>query len=228
MPDQPRDLTAFQRRWHDYYSEKRIVHQWMQVHLLRDLPVRRVLEIGPYLGLVTAMLASAGYRAVTLDVAAGARAGLASHADASVQGDVRDLDSDALAARGFDAVLCCETLEHLPYAQVPAVLARLAAIGAPYLVLSVPYMGPQLSLSLYLNRHLVRARTALKKLAPFKRFPAPAEDGAWEPHKWEVGYRDYPLAGFRALVEAHFRILRTEFTGGCRSVFFLCENRHKR
>ena len=38
-------------RWHAYYSEKRIVHQWQQVALLEDLAVSRVLEIGPYLGL---------------------------------------------------------------------------------------------------------------------------------------------------------------------------------
>jgi SAM-dependent methyltransferase len=228
MPDQPRDLADFQRRWHDYYSDKRILHQWMQVHLLRDLPVRRVLEIGPYLGLVTAMLVSAGYETVTLDVDPEARAGRRAQADAALTGDVRDLDAEALGARGFDAVLCCETLEHLPYADVPGVLARLAAIGAPYLVLSVPYMGSQFSLTLYLNRHRFRKRTALKKFMGFKRFPAPADEGAWEPHKWEIGYRDYPLAGFRALVEDEFRILRTEFTSDCRSVFFLCENRHKR
>lgn len=228
MPDQPRDLADFQRRWHDYYSDKRIVHQWMQVHLLRELPVRRVLEIGPYLGLVTAMLVSAGYEAVTLDVDAAAHAGGRQQADAALVGDVRDLDAEALAARAVDAVLCCETLEHLPYADVAGVLARLAAVGAPYLVLSVPYMGSQFSLTLYLNRYRARARTALRNFMGFKRFPAPADARAWEPHKWEIGYRDYPLAGFRTLVEDRFRILRTEFTGDCRSVFFLCENRHRR
>src|SRR5262249_61907318 len=59
---------SFTQRWHSYYTEKRIVHQWFQVHLLSALTVKRVLEVGPYLGLVTAMLASAGYEVTTLDV----------------------------------------------------------------------------------------------------------------------------------------------------------------
>lgn len=41
------DGESFRREWHAYYTEKRITHQWLQVHLLRDLPVRRVVEIGP-------------------------------------------------------------------------------------------------------------------------------------------------------------------------------------
>ena len=225
MPEIPADLAAFQRRWHDYYGEKRIVHQWTQVHLLRDLPVRRVLEIGPYLGLVTAMLECAGYETTTLDIDDSARAGLSSQASARLHGDVRALDREALAGRSFDAILCCETLEHIAYDEVPDVVAGLAAIGAPYLVLSVPYMASQLAFSLYANRHVVRTHTSLRKFMGFKRFPRPAEPGSWEPHKWEIGYRDTPLAGFRALVERHYRVLRTEFTGGCRSVFLVCENR---
>ena len=42
--------------WTQYYSRKRIVHQWTQVHLLSTVPCRRVLEIGPAMGLVTALL----------------------------------------------------------------------------------------------------------------------------------------------------------------------------
>ena len=52
--------SEFCKAWHGHYSEKRIAHQWLQVALLQELPIRRVLEIGPYLGLVTAMMAGAG------------------------------------------------------------------------------------------------------------------------------------------------------------------------
>ncbi len=83
----------------------------------------------------------------------------------------------------------------------------------------------ELAFTLYANRHVVSEHTSLKKFMGLKRFPPPADPGSWEPHKWEIGYRDYPLAGFRELVERHYRVLRTEFTGGCRSVFLVCKNR---
>jgi len=225
MPDPSNDLAAYQRQWHDYYSEKRIVHQWMQVHLLDALPVTRVLEIGPYLGLVTAMLENAGYRTTTFDVEEAPRAGLASQASAVLQGDVRVLGPDTASGKDFDAILCCETLEHIPYGQVGDVLDRMAGTGIRYLVLSVPYMGSQLTFQLYINGQIARKYTSLKKFMGFKSFSKPDDQVSWEPHKWEIGYRDYPLSAFRDVVEQHFRVLRTEFTAGCRSVFLVCENR---
>ena len=226
MPEHPNKSGHFNQKWHDYYTEKRIVHQWMQVHLLKDLPVRRILEIGPYLGLVTAMLRNAGYQTTILDLA---DAPIFPSPDVPrIAGDIRDLDGGALATGEFDAILCCETLEHLPYGDVDGVLARLAATGVPYLVLSVPYMGSQLTVRLYANRYGAHKYTSLKKFMGFKRFRPPPADAGWEAHKWEVGYRDMPLGKFRALVERHYRISRTEFTAECRSVFFLCRNRAPR
>ena len=225
MPGPSDELAAYQRRWHDYYSEKRIVHQWMQVHLLDGLPVTRVLEIGPYFGIVTAMLENAGYRTTTLDVEETQRAGLASQASGVLRGDVRTLGPDMVSGNDYDVILCCETLEHIPYDQVAGVLDRLAATGIRYLVLSVPYMGSQLTFQLYVNREVARKYTSLKKFMGFKKFSEPDDETSWEPHKWEIGYRDYPLSAFRDLVEGGYRILRTEFTSGCRSVFLVCENR---
>lgn len=224
MPETSNDLAAYQRRWHDYYSEKRVVHQWMQVHLLDDLPVRRVLEIGPYLGLVTAMLENAGYRTTTFDIEAPQRAGLACQASGVLHGDVRAFGRDVASGDDFDAILCCETLEHIPYDQVGGVLDRMASTRIRYLILSVPYMGSQLTFQLYLNGLVARKYTSLKKFMGFKRFSQPADQESWEPHKWEIGYRDFPLSAFKALVAERYQILRTEFTAGCRSVFLVCEN----
>ncbi len=225
MPNDADDLAAYQRRWHDYYSEKRIVHQWMQVHLLDDLPVRRVLEIGPYYGLVTAMLENAGYHTTTLDVETAERAGLPSQATAALTGDVRSIGPDVASGDDFDVMLCCETLEHIPYGQVGGVLDRMASTRIRYLILSVPYMGSQLTFQLYINGAVARKYTSLKKFMGFKSFSDPEDMESWEPHKWEIGYRNYPLPDFQALVAERYRILRTEFTAGCRSVFLVCENR---
>ncbi len=211
--------SRFQNAWHGYYSEKRITHQWLQVALLQDLPIRTVLEIGPYLGLVTAMAASAGYGVTTLDIEAQSQ-GIGS--ERHIQADIRELDPETI--RGFDAILCCETLEHIHWDRLDSVLQRLAAAGAPWLIISVPYEGFQFAFELYFNRQRWRRRSHFRKLRFLRRF-AIASETEWEAHKWEIGYRGHILKAFTRKIEAAgFHIERREFTSGCRSVFLVCRN----
>jgi hypothetical protein len=197
--------------WRAYYTAKRIGQQWLQVELLGRLPAQRVLEIGPHLGLVTAMLDNAGLAVTTLDV--GPRR-FARPEVPHIEADLLTLDPRSIA--GFDAILCAETLEHLPWDRVPEVLATLRASGTPYLVVSVPYEGFQLELSLYLNRWTLRQRFQLKKLRGLRRF-RPGGAGA---HQWELGYRGHGLRAWEAALRAGgWRILRREFSYPCRSAF---------
>ncbi len=205
-------------RWHAYYTEKRMVHQWLQVHLLAKLPVTRVLEVGPYLGLVTAMLASAGYQVTTLDIGASPPpVGASAH----IAAELRTLDPTRI--RGFDAILCCETLEHLAWREVGGVLTAFALSGCPYLVLSVPYEGAQFGLSLYCNRHTFRHRLFTRTFRFLQRFkPAGATIDA---HKWEVGYRTHSLAALKNEVGTNgWQVMDQYFTADCRSVFLVCRN----
>ncbi len=220
MTEPSSDDLRFRNAWHGYYSEKRIAHQWLQVALLQGLPVQSVLEIGPYLGLVTAMAASAGYDVTTLDIEAQSQ-GIGS--ERHIQADIRDVDPAEIS--GFDAILCCETLEHIHWDKLDSVLQRLGAAGAPWLVLSVPYEGFQFAFELYFNRWRWRRRSHFRKLRFLRRFPV-ASDTKWEAHKWEIGYRGRSLKAFtRKLEAAGFDIERREFTSGCRSVFFVCRNK---
>ena len=207
--------------WHAYYTQKRVVHQWYQVRLLRDLTVRRVLEVGPFKGLVTAMLANAGYEAAVLDVDESQRAAFSGFE--FITGDVRTFDYGSVAGR-FDAIICCETLEHIPFEEVDGVLGRMAAAQARYLIVSVPYMGTQLTFDLYVNRYTFSHYLSFKKLKGLRRFPKPPDDGSWQPHKWEVGYKDYPLKRVKSLLARHFAVRDVSFTAHTRSVFFVCEN----
>lgn len=210
---------SFTERWHGYYTEKRIVHQWLQVHLLGKLPVKRVLEVGPYLGLVSAMLASAGYTVTTLDIGPDApRLGPAAH----IQADLTALDPARI--RGHDVILCCETLEHLPWDAVGGVLAAFAESGTPYLVMSVPYEGAQIGWSFYFNGYTLRHRLFTRWLRFLQRFKIkpPADI---DTHKWEVGYKGYGLAVLKAKVAASgWKPVDQRFTEGCRSVFLVCRN----
>ena len=187
--------------------------------LLQDIPIQRVPEIGPYLGLVTAMMASAGYAVTTLDIAAQSHGiGSKSH----IQTDICNLDPEEI--RGFDAILCCETLEHIQWHTIDPVLQRIVAAGIPWLILSLPFEGFQFAFELYFNLQRWRRRSHFRKFRFLRRFTIQSET-EWEAHKWEIGYRGHSLKAFEHKIEAAgFQITQREFTSGCRSVFFICRN----
>jgi hypothetical protein len=197
--------------WLDYYSRKRILHQWTQVHLLRTIDCEKILEVGPALGLVTSMLVNIGYEVHTLDVAPRAfdYPNVPHH-----QKDICELRAAEIA--GYDAILCCETLEHIEWEKVGSVLSMFRHCGAKYLIVSVPYMAFQIFLELYANSSTFRQYFSMKKLRWRKDFTAEPAGG----HQWEVGYKGYPLPRWESrLKDSGWSIMRREFTEHCRSVF---------
>jgi hypothetical protein len=191
------------------------VHQWTQVHLLAGLDCEKVLEIGPALGLVTSLLVNIGYEVHTLD--RGSRA--FDYPDVPhLRKDICDLRSDEIA--GYDAILCCETLEHVEWERVGSILSAFRDSGAKFLIVSVPYMAFQLFVELYFNRISAKQYFSMKKLL-WRRDFIPEPPGG---HQWEVGYRGYPLHNWESrLRESGWSIVRREFTEHCRSVFHLLE-----
>lgn len=214
---QQADAAANRAEWHRYYGPKRAGQQHMQLELVGRAQAARVLEIGPYLGYVTALLANAGYAVTTLDL--GPRQ-FADPPGPHIETDLLALDPARLA--GHDTILCCETLEHLPFDRLPGVLSGFAASGARTLVLSVPYVGAQAFLQLYLNRWGGWRLSHVRLLSRLRRFvPDPDPLG----HKWECGWRDTPLATWEAVIRgAGWRIVERHFTAPTRSVFHRCEN----
>jgi hypothetical protein len=199
--------------WNAYYSRKRIVQQWMQLHLLGTIDSQRVLEVGPALGLVTSLLVNLGYDVHTLDRLPRAFA----YPDVPhLERDICDVRSEEIV--GYDAILCCETLEHIDWQCVGPVLSTFRASGARYLIVSVPYMAFQLSLDLYLNRTTFRQYFSMKKLLWRKRFAVEPPGG----HQWEVGYRNYSLRVWEDRLDScGWSIVTRDFTEHCRSVFHL-------
>ena len=211
--------SAFETRraeWHRYYSEKRIPHQAVQLDLLSRLPVREVLEIGPYMGFITALLDNAGYGVETLDLfpADFTRPAVPHHCL-----NLLEMTADQLPQR--DVILCCETLEHLPWERVGGVLETFAASGARFLITSVPFMGWQMHLQLYLNLHLLKQKVFIKWGSGLTRFTPDADPLG---HKWEVGYKGYALRAWENLLTSHgWRIRERTFSSPCRSVFHVLE-----
>jgi len=187
----------------------------MQLHLLGTIDCQKVLEVGPALGLVTSLLINIGYEVHTLDRVPRAFA----YPDVPhLQRDICELRSDEIA--GCDAILCCETLEHIDWPQVGPVLSTFRASGAKYLIVSVPYMAFQVSLDLYFNRTTFRQYFSMKKLLWRKHFAVEPLGG----HQWEVGYRNHSLRVWEDRLDScGWSIVTREFTEHCRSVFHLLE-----
>ncbi len=210
------DEDARLAEWHRYYSEKRIGQQWKQIDLLSGLNAHRVLEVGPYLGFVTALLDNAGYDVTTLDLFSSP---FHRPQRPHIEADLTDLDPETIA--GFDAILCCETLEHLPWGDAAGVLRSFHESGARNLILSVPYEGFQFGWSIYLNPFTWCHAFSLKKLRSGKGFKV--HEDPWG-HKWEIGYKSFPLKRWESLInEAGWMIRKRAFTHPCRSVFHQCE-----
>jgi hypothetical protein len=208
------DLSS-KHAWNTYYSRKRIIQQWMQLHLLDAVDCQRILEVGPGFGLVTALLVNIGYDVHTVDRVP---RGFAYPDVPHLERDICGLRGDEIA--GYDAILCCETLEHVDWERVGSVLSTFRASGAKYLIVSVPYMAFQVSFDLYLNRATFRHYFSMKKLLWRKNFAVEPPGG----HQWEVGYKKYPLRVWEKRLESSgWSILRRDFTEHCRSVFHLLE-----
>jgi hypothetical protein len=197
--------------WNAYYSRKRIVQQWMQVYLLGTIDCHKVLEVGPALGLVTSMLANVGYEVHTLDRMPRAFV----YPDVPhCEKDICDLQAEDIA--GYDAILCCETLEHIEWQRVGSILATFRRSGAKYLIVSVPYMAFQVFLEVYVNQKIFRQYFSMKKLLWRKKFTPDPAGG----HQWEIGYRGFPLQVWEnRLKDGGWSIVAREFTEHCRSVF---------
>lgn len=203
------------KKWLGYYSRKRIIHQWTQIALLTKVPVEKVLEVGPAMGGVTAMLQNAGYDVTTLDRQ---ELDFESPKVPNLHVDLMDISAEGMS--GHDAIICCETLEHVKWMSTDIILKKFNDSGAKYLILSVPYMGFQTTFEFYFNPHRFYQYFSMKKFNSLKTFKYKAIDE----HEWEVGYKGYSLAAWEAkFALAGYKIIEREFTAQCRSVFHLLE-----
>jgi hypothetical protein len=203
--------------WNAYYSRKRIIQQWTQIHLLGTVDCTKVLEVGPGLGLVTSLLVNVGYEVHTLDRVPRAF----DYPDVPhLEREICDLRSDEVS--GYDAILCCETLEHIEWYRVGSVLSTFRDSGAKYLIVSVPYMAFQVFLEVYFNINTFKQYFSMKKMLWRKNFTAEPPGG----HQWEVGYRGFPLRTWEnRLKDSGWSIVQRDFTEHCRSVFHLLRAR---
>lgn len=190
-----------------YLSRERWMSYVYQVTALADVQPSLVAEIGVGPGVVRDMV-SATYptcRYVSIDVAPAL--------DPDVSASVAALP---FVDRAFDAVFCCQVLEHLPYTSFVPALKELGRVTKRRLVLSLPDVSPFFYLRVKgARRFLGPLWRGISLPHPFPRLHDFASDGQ---HYWEIGTRGYPIgrilsdignAGLR--LEDQFRMIERSY-----------------
>jgi SAM-dependent methyltransferase len=184
----PRGTAAY--RQSVYMTKDRWVSYFWQTRLLQSsVPQGKILEVGVGNGLMGEYLRASGYQVDSVDI------------DASLKptfvGSVADLGF--LGAETYDAVLCAEVLEHLPFEQFLPSLRGLRRVTKKYVVLSLPYWGYTFGGRIRLP--IFGQATCKFKLSGFKTHVFNGQ------HHWEIGKRGYPLRLIKKTVrESGFRI----------------------
>lgn len=169
-------------RWASYW------HQLAET--LKDQP-ETVLLIGVGDRLVVQALKEYGSAVTTLDI------------EESLKPDaVGSVEVLPFPDASFDAVVCAEVLEHLPFDRFEIALGELARVSKGRVVLSLPHFGPPVKLLLKIP-FFPEIRLAFK-------IPVPLRHVYNGEHHWEIGKRGYAVQKIRAVLRQFF-IIEKEF-----------------
>jgi ubiquinone/menaquinone biosynthesis C-methylase UbiE len=178
-----------------YADLERFISYFYQINLVIKVNPTTVLEVGVGNRVVSDYLIRSGYQVTTVDI----NRGLEPHA----VGDIRNLPfGDNL----FDVVLASEVLEHLPFKDVPNILAELRRVSQKEVIISIPY-------SCFFTENVLNVKTPLfsKQLRFVLSVPFfTSEFKRTGEHHWEMGRKNYPKKIVKRLLEKYFRI-RDEF-----------------
>jgi len=154
-----------------------------QVTSISDLEVHKVAEIGVGPGVVRGMMKSTypdcEYTTIDIDPA------LAPDICASVT----DLPVEDKA---YDALFCCQVLEHLPYEQFDICIRELCRVTKKRLIVSLPDVSPFFYLRVYKGRRLLGP--LWKGLSLPNLFPAEHDISSHGQHYWEIGAKGYRVS----------------------------------
>ena len=229
---------------YDDYTEFRFIHYWQQIHHIRKLKSRKILEIGPGDHTVTDFLRRKGLSVQTLDND--------SRLHPDYQRDIRDrLNIDDR----FDLVLACEVFEHSNVKFLGTILDNLKEVLLPngYLLVSVPYStirlfpsrpdyGRFVSCEGRIPTHI--PYTVVQVLRTFRRglyrlllqgrikdafevcriFPDYPDD-KYDAHHWDVGVWPTTRSAIRKIFQDHFTLLEEKAYVNTNCVFYILQKR---
>ena len=167
---------------HTYETKRRLASYWHQVDECLALGAKSVLVVGVGSGLVPLLLNQRGVDVTTMDIQIELRPRLV--------GNVCQLP---FVERSFDAVVCCQVLEHMPFEFFAPSLCELKRVIRVGLVLSLPDRGRYSKII----PHLVRRRVVLD--LPTFRLKPWVFNGE---HYWEVNTCGYRLAHIQRTIDS--------------------------
>lgn len=165
-----------------YLTRERWVSYVAQVNAVADLEPTRIAEIGVGPGVVGAMIESTypGCRYVSADI------------DPALKPMVcASVTALPCVDNGFDAVFCCQVLEHLPYEMFIPALCELARIAAHRVIISLPDVSPFFFLRFRGSRRILP--TLWKGVSLPQPIPQVHHFAEHGQHHWEIGKRDFPV-----------------------------------
>lgn len=155
-----------------------------------DRKVNSVLEVGVGSGVVASYLRNIGVQVTTFDI------------DPSLKPDHLGSVTELPFRDGeFEAISCCEVLEHMPFEQSEKAIGELYRVAQKYVVVSVPYAV--LSFAFLLRLPILQLRELRVRL-PFFRFN---ELKQGTQHHWELGRKGFPPSRLKnAFTNAGFKV----------------------
>jgi hypothetical protein len=187
-----RDMHPEHYAFEQYDDLERWSSYWYQIRAALRLRPRRVLEIGPGSGVFRAYLRGAGVEVQSAD--------LDPTRGCDFVADVADLERTLPAGLTWDLVCAFQVLEHVPFAEFESGLRGLAR-RAPHALLSLPYRGERVRLSLWLGD---------RKLSIGHKFMMPWRYRRCPEHHWELGWGCSARRVTR-IIEKHFDVLERGF-----------------
>lgn len=158
----------------EYNDSKRWMSYWYQVEEVLGFNPKSVLVVGKGNGLVSQYLKLGGVKTVTLDI------------DEALEPDVvASVLKMPFAENEFDAVICAQVLEHLPYEDFDRVLSEIKRVVKSGAVISLPHFGPVIKFCLKIP--LLPPLKFMIKLSYPRKHVFKGE------HYWEIGKRGYPM-----------------------------------
>jgi hypothetical protein len=168
--------------------DKWLCYYW-QIRNVFERKATRVLEIGVGSKVVTSYLRRNGIELTTLDIDPAL--------DPDYVGSVTQLP---FGSGEFDAVLCTEVLEHMPFEQSQQAILEIARVSKAYAFVTVPHFV--LSFAVLFRLPVIHLREFRIPVPYWKRIRSVGE------HFWECGKRGYPVSRLRrAFKDAGFKII---------------------
>jgi SAM-dependent methyltransferase len=177
----------------EYDDLKRFISYYYQANLIKELGVKRILEIGIGNKTLSDYLTRRGVEVTTCD--------FNEDLEPDYVADIRKLPFEN---NSFEAVAAFEILEHLPWDQSQVALKELHRVSKRHVIISVPRICFYFEMALrfpLINKIFKRTYLDFFVHIPFSFFQKCPPF-----HEWEIGRTHYPLRKIRTALRKHFNI----------------------